>query len=64
VTNARQGLPILIDGRRCWRFVEPPYTFGPTFEVTVCGEDLLFLADDGEKALSLWRYRPELNPAD
>jgi hypothetical protein len=64
VTNARMGVPILMDGRRCWRFVEPPYTFGPTFEVTVCGEDLLFLADDGEKALSLWRYRPELNPAD
>jgi hypothetical protein len=65
VTNARQGLPILIDGRRCWRFVEPPYTFGPTFEVTVCGEDLVFLApdEDGGKPLSLWRYRPELNPA-
>lgn len=63
VNNARLSATVDIDGRRCFRFVEPPYTFGPTFEVTVCEEDLLFLAGDDEtgRGLTIWRYRPELN---
>jgi len=63
ITNARQGRAIEIDGRRCWRFLEPPYTYGPTFEVTVCDRDLVFFWGDegGVKVLSVWRYRPELN---
>lgn len=60
-TNARQGEPTMIDGDRCWRFVEPPYTHGPTFEVTVCNGDIVYLWAAREKAMSLWRDRPELN---
>ena len=59
------GRRVEIDGEPCARFVEPPYTFGPTFEVTVCLDDLVFgeVDEDGGKALTVWRYRPELNPA-
>ena len=64
ITNAGLGRRVEIDGEPCARFVEPPYTFGPTFEVTVCLDDLVFgeVDEDGGKALTVWRYRPELNP--
>lgn len=63
IHNARPGIRVDIDGKPCWRFLEPPYTDGPKMEVTVCLEDLAFMARDeaGGKGLSVWRYRPELN---
>lgn len=64
VHNSRAGRPVTIDGRPCWRFVEPPYTLGHTFVVTVCEDDLVLTVDDpeGTSDLTIWRYRPELNP--
>jgi hypothetical protein len=63
VHNSREGWPVLVDWRPCWRFVEPPYTLGHTFQVTVCEADLVLTLPDpeGKSDLTIWRFRPELN---
>jgi hypothetical protein len=60
VHRGRGGLEVELDGQRCWRFTEPAYTTGPTFEVTACENDLVFAEGHPAIALSIWKFRPDL----
>lgn len=51
----------LPDGRVCHRLTEPDNSQGPRFTVTVCDQDVLFHAGQGNDQFTVWRYRPELN---
>ena len=70
VHDSRPGLPTDVAGEPCWRFAEPPYTRGPSYLVTVCERDLVYVAGDPpgdptfsntQNELAIWRFRPELN---